>query len=102
RFVGSCLRLEARVVPIRRPGVAEQTRGLSSRARLAPWPTSLGNVEVILLNLDLAWSRWSRGLPSALVSRHGGPDEPHQLTRDRRHGHRRSLAVANKVAIAAM
>jgi hypothetical protein len=43
-----------------------------------------------------------RGLAPALVSGHGGPDEPHQFARDRRHGNRRSLAVADEMPVAAM
>src|SRR2546430_14412751 len=47
-------------------------------------------------------SRWLRGLAPALVSSHGGPDEPHQFACDRRHGDRRSLAVAEEMPVAAM
>ena len=39
---------------------------------------------------------------AGLVSSHSRPDEPDQLARDRRHGHRRSFAVADEMAIAAM
>src|SRR5438309_1978782 len=37
-----------------------------------------------------------------LVSSHGGPDEPNQFACDRRHGDRRSLAVAEEMPVAAM
>src|SRR2546430_5588887 len=80
----------------------ERTRGLSSRARIAPWPTSLGNLGAISTLDRSPRPRWLRGGAPALGSSHGGPDEPHQFARDRRHGHRRSLAVADEMAVAAM
>src|SRR2546430_9162507 len=79
-----------------------RSRGLSSRARIAPWPTPLGNLGATTLDLFSLRSRWLRGLAPALVSSHGGPDEPHQFACDRRHGDRRSLAVAEEMPVAAM
>src|SRR2546430_4034208 len=67
-----------------------RSRGLSSRARIAPWRTPLGNLGATTLDLFSLRSRWLRGLARALVSSH------------RRHGDRRSLAVAEEMPVAAM
>jgi hypothetical protein len=42
------------------------------------------------------------GRESAFASRHGGPDESHELTGDGGHGDRRTFAVADEMAIAAV